>query len=155
MEAKKERVVSWKLALHRWRTSAVGGEWSWWWSARRRRSWRASQTHSPRPASGPERSACKGIFTLPRELHTHLLKIPLCSSAPSEQHVRGTQCIAVPVSNLRSVFGPSAAAARLEGSKSFLKQLCSKYGIPTAASESFRDAVAAKEYIRWGIHTVM
>ncbi len=39
----------------------------------------------------------------------------------------------------RSVFGPSAAAARLEGSKKFLKELCKKYGIPTAASEAFTD----------------
>lgn len=38
-----------------------------------------------------------------------------------------------------SVFGPSAAAARLEGSKKFLKELCKKYDIPTAASESFTD----------------
>ena len=31
------------------------------------------------------------------------------------------------------VFGPSAAAAQLEGSKGFTKQLCSKANIPTAA----------------------
>jgi Phosphoribosylglycinamide synthetase, ATP-grasp (A) domain len=47
-----------------------------------------------------------------------------------------------------SVFGPSAKAAQLEGSKSFLKALCAKYDIPTAASRSFRDAGAAKDYIR-------
>lgn len=46
------------------------------------------------------------------------------------------------------MFGPSAEAAQLEGSKSFLKALCAKYGIPTAASQSFRDAAAAKDYIR-------
>eukprot|EP00208_Stichococcus_sp_RCC1054_P007238 CAMPEP_0206143182 /NCGR_PEP_ID=MMETSP1473-20131121/19571_1 /ASSEMBLY_ACC=CAM_ASM_001109 /TAXON_ID=1461547 /ORGANISM="Stichococcus sp, Strain RCC1054" /LENGTH=481 /DNA_ID=CAMNT_0053538475 /DNA_START=268 /DNA_END=1714 /DNA_ORIENTATION=- len=46
------------------------------------------------------------------------------------------------------VFGPSAAAARLEGSKKFLKELCKKYDIPTAASESFTDPQAAKEFIR-------
>ncbi len=32
-----------------------------------------------------------------------------------------------------AVFGPSAAAAQLEGSKGFTKDLCSRYGIPTAA----------------------
>ena len=30
------------------------------------------------------------------------------------------------------VFGPSAAAARLEGSKGFMKDLCARYAIPTA-----------------------
>ena len=44
------------------------------------------------------------------------------------------------------VFGPSAAAARLEGSKSFLKDLCAEYNIPTAAYQRFTDASAAKEY---------
>jgi phosphoribosylamine---glycine ligase len=32
-----------------------------------------------------------------------------------------------------AVFGPSAAAAQLEGSKGFVKDLCAKHGIPTAA----------------------
>lgn len=45
-------------------------------------------------------------------------------------------------------FGPSAAAAELEGSKGFMKDLCAKYGIPTAAYARFRDADAAKDYIR-------
>ena len=53
-----------------------------------------------------------------------------------------------PTSFACSVFGPSAKAAQLEGSKSFLKALCGKYDIPTAASHSFRDAGAAKDYIR-------
>ena len=45
------------------------------------------------------------------------------------------------------VFGPSKAAARLEGSKGFTKDLCRAYAIPTAAYERFGDAVAAKGYI--------
>ena len=44
-------------------------------------------------------------------------------------------------------FGPTAAAARLEGSKGFMKDLCAKYGIPTAAYGRFTDAAAAKAYI--------
>ena len=36
-----------------------------------------------------------------------------------------------------AVFGPSARAARLEGSKGFTKDLCAKYDIPTAGYESF------------------
>ncbi len=45
------------------------------------------------------------------------------------------------------VFGPSAAAARLEGSKGFTKDLCAEYGIPTAAYARFTDAAAARAYI--------
>ena len=45
-------------------------------------------------------------------------------------------------------FGPNAAAARLEGSKGFMKDLCAKYDIPTAAYGRFTDAEAAKAYIR-------
>lgn len=46
------------------------------------------------------------------------------------------------------VFGPSAAAAALEGSKGFSKDLCAKYGIPTAAYGRFTDIDAARAYIR-------
>jgi len=45
-------------------------------------------------------------------------------------------------------FGPSAAAARLEGSKGFTKDLCAKYNIPTAAYARFTDAETAKAYVR-------
>ncbi|MBW7850526.1 MAG: phosphoribosylamine--glycine ligase [Rhodospirillales bacterium] len=47
-----------------------------------------------------------------------------------------------------AAFGPTAAAAALEGSKGFMKDLCAKYGIPTAAYGRFRDATAAKDFIR-------
>ena len=46
-----------------------------------------------------------------------------------------------------AAFGPSAAAAALEGSKTFMKELCAREGIPTAAYRRFRDADAAKAYI--------
>jgi phosphoribosylamine--glycine ligase len=45
-------------------------------------------------------------------------------------------------------FGPTKAAARLEGSKGFTKDLCRKYGIPTAAYGRFTDAASAKAYVR-------
>jgi phosphoribosylamine---glycine ligase len=45
-------------------------------------------------------------------------------------------------------FGPSKAAARLEGSKGFTKDICKANNIPTAAYERFNDADAAKAYIR-------
>jgi len=44
-------------------------------------------------------------------------------------------------------FGPTAAAAQLEGSKSFTKELCAKYDIPTGAYRRFTDAGEAKAYI--------
>ncbi len=46
------------------------------------------------------------------------------------------------------VFGPSAAAARLEASKSFTKEICDASGAPTAGYGHFTDADAAKAHIR-------
>ena len=45
-------------------------------------------------------------------------------------------------------FGPSQAAARLEGSKGFTKDLCRANKIPTAAYERFTAAAPAKAYVR-------
>ncbi|MEZ5814589.1 MAG: phosphoribosylamine--glycine ligase [Alphaproteobacteria bacterium] len=45
------------------------------------------------------------------------------------------------------VFGPSGKAAQLEGSKGFMKDLCAKYGIPTAAYGRFTDLAAATDFI--------
>src|SRR3954464_10786775 len=44
-------------------------------------------------------------------------------------------------------FGPTMAAARLEASKGFTKDLCRANGIPTASYERFHDAGRAKAYI--------
>jgi len=44
-------------------------------------------------------------------------------------------------------FGPTAAAAALEGSKAFAKDLCRRAQIPTAAHRRFRDPAAAKAFI--------
>ncbi len=46
------------------------------------------------------------------------------------------------------VFGPSQAAARLETSKSFTKEICDAAGAPTAAWSRFSDADEAKAYVR-------
>lgn len=46
-----------------------------------------------------------------------------------------------------TAFGPTADAAILEGSKSFMKDLAAKYRIPTAAYARFKDPVAAKAYV--------
>jgi len=44
------------------------------------------------------------------------------------------------------VFGPSRAAAQLEGSKNFTKELCAANAIPTARHRTFRDPAAARAY---------
>ena len=44
-------------------------------------------------------------------------------------------------------FGPSAAAARLEASKAFTKEICDACGAPTAGYARFTDAAAARAYV--------
>lgn len=46
------------------------------------------------------------------------------------------------------IFGPNKAAARIEGSKAFAKELMKNYDIPTAFYESFSDTAEAIEYIK-------
>ena len=47
-----------------------------------------------------------------------------------------------------AIFGPSQAAAQLEGSKAFCKDFLARHGIPTAAYQGFSDINAAEAYIR-------
>lgn len=49
--------------------------------------------------------------------------------------------------NLPAV-GPSAAGARLEGSKAFGKEFCFSFGVPTADFKTFDDPTAAWDYVR-------
>ncbi|MDX3885660.1 MULTISPECIES: phosphoribosylamine--glycine ligase [Sphingomonas] len=54
------------------------------------------------------------------------------------------------------VFGPDAAAAQLEGSKGFTKDLCARENIPTAAYARFTDADAARAGLaRFGLPVVI
>lgn len=46
-----------------------------------------------------------------------------------------------------TVFGPTAAAAALEGSKAFAKRVMRKYGVPCAHAEVFDDRAAAVAYV--------
>lgn len=52
----------------------------------------------------------------------------------------------------RAVFGPTAAAARLEASKAFAKDFMVRHGIPTAGSATFTERAPALAYLRehWG-----
>ena len=61
---------------------------------------------------------------------------PLALGCVDRLHALGIPC-----------FGPNAAAARIEASKVFSKNLMKKYGIPTAAYEVFDDPDAALAYV--------
>ena len=62
---------------------------------------------------------------------------PLCAGIVDDLEVAGIKA-----------FGPSKKSARLEGSKGFTKDLCKQNDIPTATYERFRDAGAARAYVR-------
>ncbi len=62
---------------------------------------------------------------------------PLCMGCVDALEEAGVPC-----------FGPTKNAAVIEGSKVFSKQLMKKYGIPTAASETFSDPDAAIAYLK-------
>jgi phosphoribosylamine--glycine ligase len=48
----------------------------------------------------------------------------------------------------KRVFGPTAAAGRLESSKTFAKEVMAAAGVPTATFRAFNDAAAARDYAR-------
>ena len=64
-------------------------------------------------------------------------EVPLVAGIVDEFSRRGLKC-----------FGPTAACARLEGSKAYSKDFCARHDIPTAAWGDFSDVEAACEYIR-------
>ena len=55
----------------------------------------------------------------------------------------------------RKIFGPTAAAARVEASKDFAKDVMARYDIPTAAYRTFSDYSEALEYVRGGSFPVV
>jgi phosphoribosylamine--glycine ligase len=62
---------------------------------------------------------------------------PLCAGIVDDLEAAGIKA-----------FGPTKWAARLEGSKGFTKDLCKANNIPTAAYQRFKQAAAAKDYVR-------
>jgi phosphoribosylamine--glycine ligase len=62
---------------------------------------------------------------------------PLCAGIVDDLEAAGIKA-----------FGPSKAAARLEGSKGFTKDICRSHNIPTAAYERFTSAEPARAYLR-------
>ena len=81
------------------------------------------------------------VIAFCRERHIDLVVVgpeaPLCAGIVDDLESAGIKA-----------FGPTRAAARLEGSKGFTKDLCRANGIPTAAYERFRSAEPAKTYLR-------
>ena len=73
-------------------------------------------------------------------------EIDFCVVAPDDPLVLG-MVDAMEAKGIRC-FGPSKAAAALEGSKVFSKELMKKYGIPTAVYETFDDPQKAMEYVK-------
>lgn len=53
------------------------------------------------------------------------------------------------------IFGPSAAAARIEASKDFAKELMCSCGVPTASYRTFEDFEEAVDYVRGGSFPVV
>ena len=88
------------------------------------------------------------------DITDHQLVVRLCKEKSIDLVVVGPEAplVAGIADDLRAagirVFGPSKAAAELEGSKGFTKDLCARFGIPTAAYRRFTDPDAAKAYVR-------
>ncbi len=75
-----------------------------------------------------------------------LMKIDLVVVGPEQPLVEGV-ADSLEAAGI-ACFGPSKAAAQLEGSKGFTKDLCAKAGIPTGAYGRFSDKAAALAYVR-------
>ncbi len=82
-----------------------------------------------------------GLVAWAREHRPHLTVVgpeaPLCAGLTDRLTALGLL-----------VFGPNQAAAQLEGSKIFAKDVMQKAGVPTAASAHFTEAAAARAHIR-------
>ena len=64
-------------------------------------------------------------------------EIPLALGLADELRAEGFSC-----------FGPSKQASEIESSKGFMKDLCARAGVPTAAYRRFTDAESAKAYVK-------
>jgi len=82
----------------------------------------------------------EGIVSLAKDLHVDLAVVgpeaPLVAGMADALRAAGI-----------ATFGPSKAAAQLEGSKKFMKDFAARHHIPTAKYQSFTDAKAAQAYI--------
>ena len=89
----------------------------------------------------------------PLDVADHGAVIELCREQSIDLVVVGPEAplVAGIADDLRAagikVFGPSKAAAQLEGSKGFTKDLCAEAGIPTGAYARCHDAASAKAFV--------
>ena len=104
---------------------------------------------APGNAGIAREAECVGL-----DLADHAAVIAYCRANGSDLVVVGPEaplCAGI-VDDLEAAgikaFGPTRAAARLEGSKGFTKDLCRANNIPTAAYERFRSPDPAKAYVR-------
>jgi len=119
-------------------------------------AWKLSQ--SPRLGTlyaAPGNPGIAEVATLvPMDIEDHAAILRFCAENAIDFVVVGPEAplVAGLADRLRAAgittFGPSAAAAQLEGSKGFTKDLCAKYNIPTGAYQRFNNAPKAKAYIR-------
>jgi phosphoribosylamine---glycine ligase len=113
---------------------------------------------SPRLARlfvGPGNPGCASIAALaPLDLENHEQIVAFCQKESIDLVIVGPEAplVAGLADELQSAgvncFGPTRAAARLEGSKGFAKDFCREFGIPTAEYQRFEDPSVAKAYIR-------
>ncbi|NIX76639.1 phosphoribosylamine--glycine ligase [Microvirga terricola] len=91
---------------------------------------------------------------VPLDVTDHAAIIAFCRAEKIDFVMVGPEAplVAGLVDDLKSAgikaFGPSKAAAQVEGSKAFTKDLCAEFNIPTASYRRFTDAEAAKAYVR-------
>jgi phosphoribosylamine---glycine ligase len=83
----------------------------------------------------------QAIIAFSQEMKIDLVVVgpeaPLCAGIVDDLEAAGIKA-----------FGPGKWAARLEGSKGFTKDLCKANNIPTATYARFKNAAAAKDYVR-------
>ncbi len=119
-----------------------------------RRSPRLGELYTSHPENPGLASVCKGIGDVPVSVREAYRLVQFCDAkqiglvviGPEEPLAEGL------ADKLRSptrrVFGPDADGARLEGDKSWCKQVLRGVGVPTADGRAFTDPEAARQYIR-------
>ncbi len=99
------------------------------------------------PASLPQpRASPAPLWTFPPADFVAAHSIDLTVVGPEDPLIAGMADVLT--ARGQKVFGPSRAAAAIEGSKVFAKHLFRKYGIPTADFETFDNPTEAEAYIR-------
>ncbi len=119
-------------------------------------AWRLARSASCRAVSwagGPNAGLARIARRLPVDVADHDAVAAACRAEGIDLVVVGPEAplVAGLADDLRAegiaTFGPSRAAARLEASKGFTKDFCTRHGIPTAAYARFDDEAAALSHL--------